>query len=51
MNTMTRTRYYLGLTTKRGLPVRESQRDKAIQAVADAYGGGCTVYNAVGYWR
>ena len=47
---MTRTRYYVGLETRDGQTVSEATQDKLCQLVADCYGG-CTVYQAIGYWR
>lgn len=48
---MTRTRFYVGLTTRDGKPVSPAIQDQVAALVADCYGGGCTVYGAVGYWR
>ena len=48
---MTRTRYYLGLTTRDGKPVDDGQRADAVATAAYAHAGGCTVYRATGYWR
>ena len=48
---MPRTRYYVGMTTRGGRPVSAEQQDKLARAVVNAYDGGCTIYDAVGYWR
>ena len=48
---MTRTRYYVGLTTQHGRPVSQVARDSLTATVAAHYGGGCTIYQAVGYWK
>ena len=53
---MIRTRYYLGLTTRDGgrgglRSVSEGRQVRAQRRMALAYGGGCTIYRAVGYWQ
>lgn len=48
---MIRVRYYVGKVTQHGQPVPVESLEKVISTVADSYGGGCTVYNAVGYWQ
>ena len=48
---MIRTRYYVGLSTSDGLEVSREIQDKVTRTVADAYGGGCTCYHAIGYWQ
>ena len=51
VSAMIRTRYYLGLTTRDGKPVTKAQQGYATERMASAYGGGCTVYRATGYWQ
>ena len=48
---MTRTRYYVGLTTQHGGLVTLDTEKLLAATVAAHYGGGCTIYQAVGYWK
>lgn len=48
---MTRTRYYIGLVDRNGKGVSAETRMTLPSVVAEAYGGGCTIFHASGYWQ
>ena len=48
---MTRTRYYLGLTTRDDKVVDDWRQANAVELMVHVYGDGCTIYRAAGHWR